>query len=119
MRFESHCLKCLRAVRIFIHSFLAAAERSFTCAREEGRGVSARPLSSSPLLAARRRLEFHNTPVCEGDASPDALPAQDAALQLLPHHAFLPPASPSPPHQRKVQILFERMDLIQPFLLWG
>lgn len=80
---------------------------------EEGRGVSARPLSSSPLLPARRCVEFHNTPVCEGDASLDTLPAQDAALQLLPHHAFLPPVSLSPLPQWKVQIMLECMDLIQ------
>lgn len=34
--------------------------------------------------------------MCEGDASPDTLPAQDAAQQLLSHHAFLPPVIP--PH---------------------
>lgn len=94
-----------------IYSLFSTGSWMLICMHaEEGRGVRARPLSWSPLLPTRRCSEFHNTPVCEGDASPDTLPAQDAAQQLLSHHAFLPPVNAPPP-----PTLVESPDLVRTY----
>lgn len=49
----------------YLASLLQKLERLIYILMEDGKVVNFRPLSSSPLLQARRWVEFHNTPVCE------------------------------------------------------